>query len=107
MTDLKQLELSQSDFDMIDKGLDKLSSGDFASDMLMDIFGGSLLKDDEAAKTKFELEKKVAREKKELEQKLVRENIKILQGKLLSFKRYLTENSLMKQAEEIISTTKP
>lgn len=101
-TTLEELNLTERDFNILIDGLEHLPSKDAASDLMFDLLTMSLMKDDEEGKAKMKAEKSESDRKKKFEKELLLEDIKILQGKLTLFKRYLQENNLLKQANQII-----
>lgn len=101
--DIKDLELSDSDFKLIVDGLDSLPNKDFGGEIIGMMFEGMLTdKSPEAAeKMKRDRELKSAKDKQKKE--ILIEEIKILQGKLLMFKRWLAQEGALKQTIEILS----
>ena len=95
MQDLKSLNLTSDDFKMLIDGLDALSERGAAGEMMGELLMASLMKDDEEAKSKMEKEREERREKQKREKEQIHENVRILQGKLLMFKRYLQDNDLL------------
>ncbi len=103
MEQLKKLELTEKDFQLLIDGLDALPEKGAAGSMMVDLLGSMMIKDDDAARAKFEASRKIEQDKKERERSLLTEEIKILQGKLLIVKRLLQENNVLKQAHSIIN----
>ena len=95
MEDLKNLNLTNEDFKLLIDGLDNLPNrGEFGI-MMADMLIHALPKKDDNKRflMEQELDKKAKIRKNERE--ILTENIRILQGKLLLFKRYLKENNLL------------
>lgn len=101
-TTLEELNLTERDFNILIDGLEHLPSKDAASDLMFDLLTMSLMKDDPAAKAQMKEEKAAQDKKKKVEKELLLEDIKILQGKLTLFKRYLQENNLLKEANKVL-----
>lgn len=101
-TDLKNLQLEEKDFDLLLKGLEVLPSSDLAGEMMIDLFSMAFAKDDPEAKQKLLEDKENRKRAKEKEKQHLIEEVKILQGKLLLLKRYLIQNNLLKDAENIL-----
>lgn len=95
MQDLKSLNLTTDDFKLLIEGLDALPERGTAGELMGELLIASLMKDDSEAKSKMEQERKERKEKQQVEKERMQENIKILQGKLLMFKRYLQDNNLL------------
>jgi hypothetical protein len=104
--DIKNLELTERDFQLLVEGLDTLPEKGLAVEMMADIFVGMLKKDssdDDRGFTDFEKKRIAERAKKERDKESLKEDIKILQGKLLMFKRYLIQQDALKQVGEILN----
>ena len=97
---LKNIRLTERDFDLIIQGLEFLPNKDSASDLLCEMLAISVIKDeDERAKHKVEHTKfTTARDR---EKYIMIEDSKILQGKLLMLKRVLCENNIINEANSI------
>lgn len=103
---IKNLELTESDFDMIVEGLDELPNKGAAGEIMIDLMEHALVSEEmklspewQEKKEKEELEKKEEQKAKEQQ----KEDIKILQGKLLMLKRFLIEESLLNDANKQIT----
>jgi len=105
MEQLKQLNLTEDDFQMLIDGLDALPEKGVAGSIMMSLLTSSLFKEDSEAKEKWDREQKAKDEKREREKIILVENAKILQGKLLMLKRHFVENNLLKSAEDILNGT--
>lgn len=103
--EIKNLELTERDFQLLIDGLDTLPEKGIAGDMMEAIFMGIIKKDGEksAEMTDYERKRQVEKIKKEQEKEFLKEEIKILQGKLLMFKRFLIQQNALKQVDELIN----
>ena len=95
MKDLKDLNLTSDDFKLLADGLDVLPERGVVGEFVGDLLFSSITKDDKELKAKFEEEREHRREKQRMEKERMQENIRILQGKLFMFKRYMQENGLL------------
>jgi hypothetical protein len=102
MKELELLNLSEQDFKLITDGLDALPQRDMAGDMMFGLLEAALTKDDPTARDKFKEDRIKDKANKERQKALMIEDIKILQGKLLMFQRYLRMNGLLKEANDIL-----
>jgi hypothetical protein len=102
MKNLNELQLTQNDFQLLNDGLEMLPEKGLTGEMFSDLLGAMMLKDNEEAKQKHETEMEFRRKKREREAEIMKEEIRILQGKLLQFKRYLKENELLSEANNIL-----
>tara|TARA_R100001086_G_scaffold238993_3_gene164102 strand:- start:1090 stop:1446 length:357 start_codon:yes stop_codon:yes gene_type:complete len=107
--ELKNLQLTEADFDMLIEGLEALPDKGLAGNMMSDLVHTLLAaKDndngDPMAKIKLEQEmsKRNAKFKAEKASKI--EDVRILQGKLYMLKRHMVEKNLMKQANEVLDS---
>lgn len=104
MTNIKTINLTEKDFQLMVDGLDALPNRDAAGEMMGDLMFGLLSKGDDTSgmsDAKREIDNQKAKRKRERE--LLTEDVRILQGKLLMLKRYLIENNLMEQAAELLN----
>ena len=106
--DIKNLELTERDFKMLVDGLDALLSKDVAGDMMGLLLEGIVGKGEENNPAFIEMRSKREMEakKKATAKEVLIEEIKILQGKLLMFKRYLIQIDALKQVEDLINPIK-
>lgn len=102
---IKMLNLTEDDFQLIVDGLDALPEKGAAGEVIGDMLGMMLCKDDES-KEKMAAERQKNRDKKEASKQQMKENIKILQGKLLMLKRHLQESGALSQAYEVLNIPK-
>lgn len=101
-TDIKNIGLTLKDFDLLVEGLDSLPEKGMAGDIMFQLIGGMISKGNEEMESKIMADREKEKAKRELERALQKDDIKILQGKLLSFKRYMIENGLLDDAKTII-----
>lgn len=102
--EIKNLELTEKDFQMLVDGLDCLPNKDMASDMMEGLLVGMLKKDGDSPQlTDFEKKRAAEKLKKERDKESLKEEIKILQGKLLMFKRFLIQQNALKQVDDILN----
>ena len=66
MSELKHLNLTEKDFDLMVEGLDSLPEKGMAGELLGDLFGSMLMEEDSEAKIKFENERDKKRKEKEM-----------------------------------------
>ena len=102
--DIKSLELTESEFDLIIEGLDALPEKGAAGEILGSLFECMFLKDNPEAFEKRQLERERKREELDRKKEQQKEDVKVLQGKLLMLKRILLQDGALKQAHDIIAT---
>jgi len=102
MEQLKNLQLTEKDFQLLVDGLDALPEKGMAGSLFVDLLGASMMKDGED-KEDFMRKRKIDGEKKDREKAAMADDIKILQGKLLMMKRYMIENRLIKESNDIVN----
>lgn len=103
--DIKNLELTERDFQLLVEGLDTLPEKGLAGEMLTEMFVGMIKKEGESEKlTDFERKRQAEKLQKGREKEALKEDIKILQGKLLMFKRYLIQKDALKQVDDILNS---
>ena len=103
--EIKDLQLTENDFKLLIDGLDALPERGLAGEMVVDLIEGIMGEGKPKNDAKIQFDKlKREREKnaKQKEKQMLTEEIKILQGKLLMFKRYLIETDALKQVNEIL-----
>jgi hypothetical protein len=103
--DLRNLQLTERDFQLLVDGLDTLPNKDFAGDIMEGLMMGMLKKDggDNTKLSDFEKKRQAEKLKKERDKEMLKEDIKILQGKLLMFKRFLIQQDALKQVDDILN----
>jgi hypothetical protein len=99
---IKDLELTEHDFKLIIEGLDALPERGAVGEMLGTVIEGLMDERNPAFKERWKRELADRKRKEELIKEALREEVKILQGKLLMFKRYLMENNALAQVSEIL-----
>lgn len=100
--EMQQLNLCERDFALIIEALDHLPQKNIASDLMTDILKGMVATSEEERKQI--VQEKVLREiKQKAEKEALIEEVRILQGKLLLFKRTLIEKNALNQVDEILS----
>lgn len=101
--DIKNLELSEQDFDLILEGLDAIPEKGIAGEMMMSLFS-SIIEDKADPECQHKL--KTAQEKRERERKMTvdakKDDITILKGKLAMLKRWLATQGALRQAHDIL-----
>lgn len=100
--DIKDLELTEQDFQLLVDGLDALPEKGLAGEMMGELLAGMLTKDNPEAMEKHKREQDAKRKKAESAKLQMKEDVRILQGKLLMLKRWLLQEGALKQAHEII-----
>lgn len=101
--EIKDLELSEQDFDLIIEGLEALPEKGIAGEMFAGLLGAMLedKTDEEGRKKmqKMQADREAERKRKTQEQK---DDILILKGKLSMLKRWLLTQGALKQANDIL-----
>lgn len=101
MEQIKQIELTEEDFKMLYDGLEALPTKDIAGDMIGMMFSGLIT--DETKRAEHDLRMKREMEAKDKKRQQLIENVRILQGKILTLKRLLVSNRLMKDVDGLIN----
>lgn len=99
---IRMLNLTSKDFDLMVAGLDELPNKGIVGDMMGAMLGSMLAKDDESREREIK-KRELEMKKKEDANAFLKEEIKILQGKLLMLKRYMQENKLLSEAYDILN----
>lgn len=102
--DIKNLELTEQDFQLLVDGLDALPEKGLAGDMMGDLFLGMLGRDNEEGMEKLKREREEKRRIQDMVKQQQKEEIRILQGKLLMLKRWLLQQGALKQANDVLET---
>ncbi len=102
MDKLKDLDLTEKDFQMLIDGLDALPEKGLAGSIMVDLIGAAMMKD-KGDLGEFERKRKEEAQKREAEKALLVENLTILKSKLFLMKRHFQENNLLKAANGIIN----
>lgn len=103
MSELKHLNLTEKDFDLLVDGLDSLPEKGMAGEFVGELFGSMMTKDDPDSRNKLQMEREKRQREREERNKTMKEDIKILQGKLLMLKRYLIQQGALNETYEIIN----
>lgn len=100
MEQLKELNLTENDFQLLVDGLDALPEKGAAGNIMVDLLGMSMLEGE--ARAEFEKKRDEDNKKRDREKQILIENVRILQGKLLMMKRLLIEGGIIKEANQLI-----
>ena len=90
---MNQMNLTVKECEVIIEALDKLPQSGLAGEMMGDLLGAMLMKDDDAdspAKRDFETKRAAVKNKRETEKKELEENVAIIKAKVIQIKRSLT-----------------
>lgn len=102
--EIKNLELSERDFQLLVEALDCLPEKNQGAEIMTELFVGMMKKDGENERfDEFERKRATDKLKKEREKEALKEDIRILQGKLLMFKRFLIQQDALKQVDDILN----
>lgn len=102
-TELKNLQLETKDFDLLIQGLENLPNKDMAGEMMVDMLSMAFAgKDEDFDKNKLAREREERKRESAKAKEALVEDIKILQSKLILLKRYLVQNNLLKDVENIL-----
>lgn len=99
--ELKDLELTEQDFNLILDGLTALPEKETAGNMLHDLMIHMFLSD-KSVLAKHELEAKERKQKEKAGKQALKEDIKILEGKLIMLKRYLQSQNALKEVNDYL-----
>ncbi|KAB8156175.1 hypothetical protein EZY14_002850 [Kordia sp. TARA_039_SRF] len=102
MQNLKDINLTENDFQLLVEGLEALPEKGVAGDIMGEILMTAFMKDDDQAMSEMKSKREIERREKEKKKQLLTEEIRILQGKLLQMKRYMIANGLITKVHEII-----
>ena len=100
--DIKNLELTEGDFKMLVEGLDALPERGMSGELMGMMLEGMLRDKNPEAMEKIKREREAKKRAEEKAKEALKDDIRILQGKLLMFKRYLIEIDGLKQVNDII-----
>lgn len=95
---IKSLELTENDFKLLIDGLDCLPEKNASGELFGAIFEGMLGDKNPDALEKYKRERDIKRRADEIKKEALKDEIRILQGKLLLFKRWLIEDKALKEA---------
>lgn len=101
MEDIKRLNLTEKDFQLLMEGLENLPHKHVGAELLTDLLIGAVAKTDEDRQA-FAKKQEIVQQKKIAERQLLKEDVAVLLGKLIQLKRYLIENNLMDQVTEYL-----
>lgn len=103
--EIKNLELTERDFQLLIDALDCLPEKGATGELMSSLFIGMMSKDkiDTPEYKEYERKKEADRKKAEREKENLKEDIRILQGKLLLFKRFLIQQDALKQVDDILN----
>jgi len=103
--DLKDIKFTKEDFDMLIKGLEALPHQGQAGEFMADLMETMVL---ERAPEEFKRERAQQKARKEQEKEKQVEQMKedcwILQAKLVQLRRYMEQNKLIAEAQDIINS---
>lgn len=99
---IRMLNLTSKDFDLMVEGLDELPNKGIVGDLMGAMLGSMIAKDDESREREIK-KREFEMKKKEEAKAFMKEEIKILQGKLLMLKRYMQENKLLSETYDILN----
>jgi len=92
--ELELLGLTETDFDLIITGLDNLPSSGGMGDMIGDMMMSTIFKDHDDVPGDIKAKLEEAKREREEKKRKLEEDTKILQGKLILFRRYMVKNKL-------------
>jgi hypothetical protein len=101
LDEIKNLDLSVADFDLLIQGLDQLPRKHLPGSIVGSFMGAIGVRND---RDMADLERKIKREfeQKDKEAEALKEDTTILKAKLITLKRFMAANDLLKQAKEIL-----
>lgn len=103
--EIKNLDLSDRDFQLLVEALDYLpeknSTGEMMSSMIVSMIAGD--RKDTPEFKEYQRKEDIKRLQAAKEKEALKEDIRILQGKLLMFKRFLIQQNALKQVDEILN----
>ena len=102
METIKEIQFTEQDFNLLVEGLEHLPEKGMAGNLMIDILGMALIKDD-GEREKMELKRETKRRKEEAAKEILQEDIRILQGKLLRLKRHMIANNFLIKANDILN----
>lgn len=101
--ELKDIKFTKEEFDLLIKGIEGLPSQDTAGDLMTGLLECMLTdKISPEVQAKREREKAIKEQAKKREKEALKENCWILQAKLVQLRRYLEQNKLLAEAQDII-----
>lgn len=103
MSELKHLNLTERDFDLLVEGLEALPERGQAGELVADLIGNMITNGDPEAEEKHKRAREHRKASRENSKKAMLEDVKVLQGKLIMLKRYLVSQNALNQATDIIN----
>jgi hypothetical protein len=102
--ELKDIKFTKEEFDLLIKGVEGLPDQDTAGDLMTGLIECMLTdKIPPELMAKREREKAMKEKAKKMEKETLKENCWILQAKLVQLRRYLEQNKLLAEAQDIIN----
>lgn len=101
---IKDLELTEQDFKMLVEGLDALPEKGAAGEMMGALLESMIGDKNPEGMEKYKRDQTAKRKSEDMAKEYLRENIRILQGKLLTFKRWLIQQNALKQVDDIFDS---
>lgn len=99
--DIKDLELSEGDFNLLIKALDFLPESGLAGEMMASLITG-MLPTDRNARSNMEAKEKARQRNREADKEFLKEECRILQGRLLVIRRKFLQEGALRQTGEIL-----
>jgi hypothetical protein len=103
--EIKNLELTERDFQLLVDALDflpeKNSTGEMLSSLIVNMVAGD--RKDTPEFKEYERKNELKQIKAARDKEALKEDIRILQGKLLMFKRFLIQQDALKQVGDILN----
>lgn len=100
--ELKNVNLTEKDFDLMVEALDNLPNANAAGDLFGLLLTSLVTHDDPEAKIKIQAERERTKKEAEYQKKILTEEVRLLQGKLIAVKRFMRENRLMKEVNDLL-----
>lgn len=102
--ELKDIKFTKEEFDLLIKGIEGLPNHDTAGDLMTGLLECMISeKISPEAQAKRDREKSIKEQTKKREKEALKENCWILQAKLIQLRRYLEQNKLLAEAQDIIN----
>lgn len=102
--ELKDIKFTKEDFDMLIKGLEALPTSGQVGELMGDLMESIVMdKAPDAIKREFQAKKARKEKEKERQTAQIKEDCWILQAKLVQLRRYLEQNKLIAEAQDIIN----
>lgn len=102
--ELKDIKFTKEEFDLLIKGVEGLPNQDTASDLMTGLIECMITdKIPPELQAKREREKIIKEQARKRDKEVLKENCWILQAKLVQLRRYLEQNKLLAEAQDIIN----